>query len=101
MDTDDRIKLTDGEDFSSLVIKSVSQGDGGNYTCTAKNLYGVDSMTTQVIVQGNFALLMANCYNLIQLQLHLSGFNNRGTQLCSLDQMLVSFARPRVVQCPK
>lgn len=51
MDSDEKIKLTDGEDFSSLVIKSISQVDEGNYTCTAKNLYGADSMTTQIIVQ--------------------------------------------------
>ena len=51
MDSDEKIKLTDGEDFSSLVIKAISQTDQGNYTCTAKNLYGADSMTTQVIVQ--------------------------------------------------
>ena len=53
--SDDRVKIKKDEEESNLVIKSSKESDAGNYTCTAKNAFGTDSSTTQVLIRGKAA----------------------------------------------
>nr|XP_027202352.1 obscurin-like [Dermatophagoides pteronyssinus] len=56
---DDHKKLSSSEykidnyaTMSSLVFESLNRNDTGSYTCNTKNVYGSDSITTKLIIQG-------------------------------------------------
>lgn len=46
------MKITGDQEDSNLIIKSIKEEDAGNYTCMAKNLFGADSFTTKLAIQG-------------------------------------------------
>ena len=45
-------KIDNYATMSSLVFESLNPNDTGSYTCNAKNVYGSDSITTKLIIQG-------------------------------------------------
>lgn len=45
------------EIHSTLMVTRVNRNDAGNYTCLAKNIHANDSVTAQLIVNGNTLLL--------------------------------------------
>lgn len=48
----ERIKITDYTDFSTLVINPVFGHDSGNYTCTLSQDHKMASYTSVLVVQG-------------------------------------------------
>lgn len=52
----ERIKITDYADFSTLVINPVVGQDSGNYTCTLSQDHKTASYTSTLSVQGNTLL---------------------------------------------
>lgn len=49
----DRIAIQNHNDYSSLIIDKVSRNfDNGNYTCSATNSHGHDTVSSMLIVQG-------------------------------------------------
>ncbi|XP_035232056.1 Down syndrome cell adhesion molecule-like [Stegodyphus dumicola] len=51
----ERIKITDYADFSTLMISPVASDDSGNYTCVVSEDYKTASYTAELIIQGNEA----------------------------------------------
>lgn len=47
-----RIKIVSDEESSILKISNVQLGDGGNYTCTAKNAHSEAGTTAVLQVEG-------------------------------------------------
>ncbi len=45
-------KIETFEDNSQFVIKNVDRSDSGNYSCIARNAFGTDSQSAQLIVKG-------------------------------------------------
>ncbi|XP_035232054.1 Down syndrome cell adhesion molecule homolog [Stegodyphus dumicola] len=48
----ERIKITDYADFSTLMISPVASDDSGNYTCVVSEDYKTASYTAELIIQG-------------------------------------------------
>ena len=45
-------KIDNYDTMSSIVFKRLDSNDTGTYTCNARNVYGSDSITTKLIIQG-------------------------------------------------
>lgn len=56
---DSKLPLYEIVNNQDLIIKRVSKSDIGNYTCTAKNVYGEDSKIIQVEVVGEIKFIKA------------------------------------------
>lgn len=50
--SNDNIRISGDEEISNLIIKSTEEADTGNYTCVAKNAFGSDSFTSQLVIEG-------------------------------------------------
>lgn len=46
------VKIESSKQVSTLIMKSIEIQDSGNYTCRAINQFGLDSSTSQLIVEG-------------------------------------------------
>jgi len=46
-------KIENSEDLSLFSIKSVERNDSGNYSCIARNAFGTDSQTVQLLIRGS------------------------------------------------
>ena len=49
---DDNVKIKGDEEDSALIIKAARESDAGNYSCSAKNAFGSDWFTTQIVIKG-------------------------------------------------
>lgn len=49
-------------DSGELMITGLAKEHAGNYTCTAENAHGVDSITYNVVVQGLCCMATVNSY---------------------------------------
>ena len=53
-----RVSISDGSDSSTtLMVRSISYQDHGNYTCHASNLAGETAKSLSVFVTGNIAVV--------------------------------------------
>ena len=52
LQSNENVKIMSDEEDSVLSIRSTKDADAGNYTCIAKNAFGSDFYTAQVIVKG-------------------------------------------------
>ncbi|OTF79486.1 hypothetical protein BLA29_012753, partial [Euroglyphus maynei] len=50
-------KIDNYDTISSILFKHLNSNDTGTYTCIAKNVYGSDSITTKLVIQGLIILL--------------------------------------------
>ena len=52
LQSNDNLKIVGDDEDSVLSIRSTKDADAGNYTCIAKNAFGSDFYTAQVVVRG-------------------------------------------------
>ena len=53
--SNDNLKIVGDDEDSTLSIRFAKDVDAGNYTCVAKNSFGSDFYTAQVVVKGESA----------------------------------------------
>ena len=49
--TNDRLRVSNDEDYSILKVNLINANDAGNYTCKASNSFGTNAYVSQVIVK--------------------------------------------------
>ena len=56
--SDTRVTISSTDTHSDLLLSSLASDEGGEYTCTASNLVGDNSVSVMVTVQGRQAVLL-------------------------------------------